>query len=79
MRKGLICLAGAGVLALAAAAPTATLAKSDWGVSVSPGGGIYVGPQREYRYRDRYDRYSYRNWRDDEDYWRYRDNRRYYD
>jgi hypothetical protein len=80
MKKGLICLAGAGVLALVAAAPTATLARPDrdWGVSVGPS-GVYVGPQRDYRYkRYRYDRYSYRPGYDD-DYWRYRYHRRYYD
>ena len=81
MRKLILSLAGASVLALVTLAPTATWAGRDWGVTVSPG-GVYVGPKPDYRdryhYRDRYrydDRSAYDDWR----YRQYRYRERYYD
>jgi hypothetical protein len=83
MRKAILYLAGASVLALFAFAPATTWAKSDsdWGITVSPG-GVHVGPKTDYRDRDRYrydDRsyddessYKYRGRYDDDDDWRYR-------
>jgi hypothetical protein len=74
MRKAILYLIGASVLALVAVAPATTWAKSSWGVTVAPG-GVYVGPKHDYRYRDRYDdSYAYRHRFDDED-WRYRRDR----
>jgi hypothetical protein len=81
MRKAILYLTGASVLALVAVAPATTWAKSDrdWGVTVSPG-GIYVGPKTDYRDRHRYrhddygykSSYKYRNRYDDDEDWRYR-------
>jgi hypothetical protein len=75
MRKAIVYLAGASVLALVAFAPTAASAGRDWGVTVSPGAGVYVGPKADYRSDYRYRRYRYDDrytYHDDDDDWRYR-------
>lgn len=76
MRKAILSLAGASVLALVALAPTTTWAGRDWGVTVTPG-GIHVGPKPDYRdryYDRRRDRSAYRYRYGDDD-WRYRRHR----